>query len=100
MGGDTFDDAYYEANAYGEAHDMEIMNDIEEPIDYLFSCIGGGGLVSGVGTYVNSISPSTKIIGCEPAGAPGMKASIENQGVVSLDYIDKFVDGAAVKRVG
>ncbi|WP_022792228.1 threonine ammonia-lyase IlvA [Marinococcus halotolerans] len=118
--GDTFDDAYYEANAYGEAHDMEfvhpfnnekviagqgtvgmeIMNDIEEPIDYLFSCVGGGGLVSGVGTYVNSISPSTKIIGCEPAGAPGMKASIENQGVVSLDYIDKFVDGAAVKRVG
>ncbi|MDZ5782270.1 threonine ammonia-lyase IlvA [Marinococcus luteus] len=118
--GDTFDDAYYEANAYGEAHDMEfvhpfnnekviagqgtvgmeIMNDIEEPIDYLFSCVGGGGLVSGVGTYVNSISPSTKIIGCEPAGAPSMKASIENQGVVSLDYIDKFVDGAAVKRVG
>lgn len=118
--GDTFDDAYNEAMECCEEegrtfihpfnHEkiiagqgtvgMEIMNDIEERIDYLFSSIGGGGLVSGVGTYVKSISPSTKIIGTEPLGAPGMRESLEKQEVVELDEIEKFVDGAAVKKVG
>ncbi|MDA3130149.1 threonine ammonia-lyase IlvA [Aliibacillus thermotolerans] len=118
--GDTFDDSYHEAISYCEKHNMafihpfdnekiiagqgtvglEIMNDIETPIDYLFCSIGGGGLLSGVGTYIKSISPSTKIIGAEPAGAPGMKASLEKKEVVELKKIDKFVDGAAVQRVG
>ncbi|WP_252313387.1 threonine ammonia-lyase IlvA [Sinobaca sp. H24] len=118
--GDTFDDSYKEAMAYCDEHQMafihpfnnekiiagqgtaglEIMNDIEEPLDYLFCSIGGGGLASGVGTYIKSISPSTKIIGTEPAGAAGMKASFDNGGVTELQKLDKFVDGAAVKRVG
>ncbi|MFB5661724.1 threonine ammonia-lyase IlvA [Alteribacillus sp. HJP-4] len=118
--GDTFDDSFAEAIAFCEAHEMafihpfnnekiiagqgtagmEIMNDIEEPIDYLFCSIGGGGLISGIGTYIKSISPMTKIIGIEPAGAPGMKESLEKNKVVELENIDKFVDGAAVKRIG
>ena len=46
------------------------------------------------------MSPETKIIGVEPAGAPCMKAAIENGGPVALDEIDKFVDGAAVQKAG
>ncbi|SFP43297.1 threonine ammonia-lyase IlvA [Salibacterium halotolerans] len=118
--GDTFDDSYQEAMACKEENNMafihpfnnekiiagqgtvgmEIMNDIEEPIDYLFCTIGGGGLISGIGTYVKSISPETKVIGTEPGGAPGMKESIVKNEVVELQDMDKFVDGAAVKRVG
>jgi threonine dehydratase len=62
--------------------------------------IGGGGLASGVITYFKEFSPSTKIIGVEPEGAPAMKRSIEKNKIVILDKIDNFVDGAAVKQVG
>ncbi len=79
---------------------VEIMNDIEEPIDYVFASIGGGGLMSGISTYIKNLSPHTKMIGAEPAGAASMKASIDAQKIVPLANIDKFVDGAAVKCVG
>lgn len=118
--GDTFDDSFHEAEKYCIENEMvfihpfdqekiiagqgtvgmEIMNDIDDHIDYLFCSIGGGGLISGVGSYIKSISPNTKIIGVEPSGAPAMKESLEKGEVVELEEIDKFVDGAAVKKVG
>ncbi|MEO1452101.1 MAG: pyridoxal-phosphate dependent enzyme, partial [Bacteroidota bacterium] len=58
------------------------------------------GLAAGLGSYVKQLSPETKIVGVEPAGAPAMKRSIERGEVLTLDRISKFVDGAAVKRVG
>lgn len=78
---------------------VEMMNDMEEPIDFVFGSIGGGGLMSGVSTYVKNVSPLTKMIGVEPAGAASMKAAFDNNGVCALDHIDKFVDGAAVGAV-
>lgn len=79
---------------------LEIIQDSTSQIDYLFVPIGGGGLVAGVGSYFKQVSPNTKIIGVEPAGAPSMTASMEKGEVVKLETIDKFVDGAAVQRVG
>ncbi len=118
--GDTFDDCARAAVEYTKLHDMkfippfddykiiegqgtvgvELLNDFKWGIDYLFIPIGGGGLASGVGSYFKVKSPQTKIIGVEPAGAPSMKAAIENNGPVVLDNIERFVDGASVKRVG
>ncbi|WP_017755262.1 threonine ammonia-lyase IlvA [Calidifontibacillus oryziterrae] len=118
--GDTFDDSFAKAmeccekegstfiHPFDDPHviagqgtvAMEIMNDIDENVDYLFAAIGGGGLISGIGTYMKSISPNTKIIGVEPEGAPSMKISLDQDEVITLDHIDKFVDGAAVKTVG
>lgn len=118
--GDNFDAAYDEALTRAEAEDMtfvhpfndrkviegqgtvglEILEDCQTPIDYIFVAIGGGGLISGLGSYFKQISPQTKIIGVEPAGAPGMAASLEAGKVVTLEKIDNFVDGAAVRRVG
>jgi threonine dehydratase len=120
LAGDTFDDAYQEAVIYGKANNMtfihpfddpmviagqgtvalEVLADAEEPIDYLFVPIGGGGLAAGVCTVFKELSPNTIIIGVEPEGAPSMKTSIEKGVVTTLDHIDKFVDGAAVKRAG
>ncbi|PFG13325.1 threonine ammonia-lyase IlvA [Bacillus sp. es.036] len=117
--GDTFDDSFHTAKEFCNKQDktfihpfddyrtiagqgtvgLEIMNDIDE-VDYVMLGIGGGGLASGVGSYIKSISPDTKIVGIEPEGAAGMKRSIEHDSVVPLDFIDKFVDGAAVKQVG
>ena len=118
--GDTFDDSFNKAMEFTKEHDMtfihpfdqekviagqgtvgmEIMNDIEENLDYVFASIGGGGLISGVGTYIKSISPRTKLIGCEPLGAPAMTESLKAGKIKELINIDPFVDGAAVKKVG
>lgn len=118
--GDTFDDSFAEAMKYCIQEErtfvhpfddplvvagqgtvgLEILNDMEDPADFVFASIGGGGLVAGIGSYVKGVSPDTRVIGVEPAGAPSMKAALEQGDVVTLDEIDKFVDGAAVKQVG
>ncbi|MCQ6562492.1 threonine ammonia-lyase IlvA [Paenibacillus mendelii] len=118
--GDTFDDAYAAAVAVSEQNDMafihpfddpkiiagngtigqEIIEAMETTPDFVFVTIGGGGLAAGVGAYVKAVSPGTKLIGVEPEGAPSMQKSIREGAVTALDTIDKFVDGAAVKRVG
>ena len=79
---------------------LEILKQTDAQLDYIFVPIGGGGLASGLGSYIKQMSPSTKVIGVEPAGAPCMKAAIENGGVIKLQEIDKFVDGAAVQQAG
>jgi len=118
--GDTFDDSYAEALKESQEHNLtfihpfndekviegqgtvglEILEDCEDDIDYVFVAIGGGGIISGLGSYFKQMSPQTKIIGVEPKGAPGMTRSIEAGKVVKLKEMDVFVDGAAVSRVG
>ena len=78
----------------------EILEQSPEKLDYIFVPIGGGGLASGLGSYIKAMSPETKVIGVEPAGAPCMKTAIDGGKVVKLDKIDKFVDGAAVQEAG
>ncbi|MBE6232880.1 MAG: threonine ammonia-lyase [Bacteroidales bacterium] len=79
---------------------LEILEQTAEKLDYIFVPIGGGGLASGLGAYIKAMSPETKIIGVEPGGAPCMKAAIDKGELVELEEIDKFVDGAAVKKAG
>lgn len=79
---------------------LEMIQEARMKIDYIFVPIGGGGLAAGVGSFYKQMSPGTKIIGVEPAGAAGMKKSFECGGVTELTQVDKFVDGAAVQRVG
>ncbi|AQY50725.1 threonine dehydratase [Listeria weihenstephanensis FSL R9-0317] len=119
--GDTFDAAAYSAKKFSAENSktfiapfddadiiagqgtvaVEMLNDLgDEKCDFIFAAIGGGGLVSGVGSYVKAVSPATTIIGVEPSGAPSMAKSLLAGKVVSLPKIDKFVDGAAVKQVG
>lgn len=120
LAGDTFDDAYAAARDYCAAHGMtfihpfddelvitgqgtvgaEIVEQMDEPIDCVFVPIGGGGLSAGVCSYLRQSSPDTEIYGVEPLGAPAMKTAIESGEVITLDDIDTFVDGAAVKQAG
>jgi len=79
---------------------LEILNDITKSIDYLFMPVGGGGLASGVSSVFKSLSPNTKIIGVEPKGAPSLTTSLKEGKNTTLKAIEKFVDGAAVKRMG
>ncbi|MGY8914317.1 MAG: threonine ammonia-lyase [Flavobacteriales bacterium] len=79
---------------------LEILDQTDLPIDYVFVAIGGGGLASGLIGVFNALSQNTKIIGVEPDGAPSMKTSMERGVNTELEHIDKFIDGAAVQRVG
>ena len=79
---------------------VEILQDAKVPLDFLIVPIGGGGLLSGVGSYFKQLSPRTRIIGVQPAGAPSMAEAIRQGQLVTLAKIDRFVDGAAVKRSG
>jgi threonine dehydratase len=78
---------------------LEILED-QQDIDYIFVPVGGGGLASGVGFYTKTKSPSTKVIGVEPAGAPSMSRAWNADQPITLSEIDPFVDGAAVKKAG
>ncbi|QNK76433.1 threonine ammonia-lyase IlvA [Winogradskyella sp. PAMC22761] len=80
---------------------LEIIDQAKvHPIHYVFVPIGGGGLSSGLSSVFKILSPQTKIIGVEPKGAPSMLTSIKNNKNTKLEFIENFVDGAAVKRVG
>ena len=62
--------------------------------------VGGGGLISGILSYLADMSPRTAVVGVEPAGAPSLNAALTAEKPVTLDAVDPFVDGAAVKRIG
>ncbi len=117
--GDTFDECQDHALEYSGKHKMEFIPpfdhqkviegqgtvgkeilDEQSNIDYIFLPIGGGGLCAGVGSYFQIYSPKTKIIGAEPLGAPSMKDALKKGEPVVLDKIQRFVDGASVKKVG
>src|SRR5574343_625811 len=78
---------------------VEVLEDLPQ-VDYLFVPVGGGGLSAGMGAYFKTFSPQTKLIGLEPEGAPSMYEALKAGQPITLDSIDRFVDGAAVKRVG
>jgi threonine dehydratase len=78
----------------------EIHDELGERLEVVVTGIGGGGLASGIASYLERRSPATRIFGVEPAGSPSMYESILQGRVVSLAKIDTFVDGAAVKKVG
>jgi threonine dehydratase len=117
--GDTFDECQSHAQQFTQEKEMifippfdhakviegqgtvakEILEE-QSNIDFVFVPIGGGGLCAGMGTYFQTYSPQTKIIGVEPTGAPSMKEALKAGKPVVLDSIQRFVDGASVKKVG
>ncbi|PRX46373.1 threonine ammonia-lyase IlvA [Salegentibacter salegens] len=118
--GDTFDDSYKSAIKHGDKKGLvfihpfddekviegqatiglEILEQATEPIDYVFAPLGGGGLLAGLSSMFKELSPNTKIIGVEPEGAPSMTSSLKEGKLVELKSIERFVDGAAVQKVG
>ncbi|WP_347158386.1 threonine ammonia-lyase IlvA [Pontibacter chitinilyticus] len=118
--GSTYDDTFQAAKAFSDERGstfippfddlaivegqatvgLEILKSAAFSIDYLFMPIGGGGLAAGVSSVFKQLSPDTKLIGVQPAGAPSMYQSVKEGKRLMLDQIDSFVDGAAVKCPG
>lgn len=78
---------------------LEIFDDWPE-VDVVVVPIGGGGLISGVSMALKNLNPRIRVVGVESSGAPGMKRSVEEGHVVTLDHVDCIIDGLRVKRVG
>jgi threonine dehydratase len=118
--GASFDDTYAAAKAFCDEHGhafvhpfddaaivegqatvaLEVLRDAPVAFDYCFMPIGGGGLASGVASVFRQLSPHTRLIGVQPAGAPSMQQAIAHGRREALESIDSFVDGAAVKCPG
>ncbi|HWY79001.1 MAG TPA: threonine ammonia-lyase IlvA [Candidatus Sulfotelmatobacter sp.] len=118
--GDTYDDSSKAAHVYCEEHSAvyihpfddpatiagqgtigkEIYDRLEGNLDIVIVPIGGGGVASGVSSYLKARNADIQIFGIEPTGSPSMYESLKAGKVVTLDKIDTFVDGAAVSRVG
>lgn len=79
---------------------MEILRQHPDPIDAVFVAIGGGGLISGVATYLKQLKPSIKIIGVQTEDSDAMVRSIKAGKRVRLQDVGLFSDGTAVKQVG
>lgn len=117
--GDTFDDCAAAAKEYTDQNGMtyippfddyriiegqgtiakEILEDLSH-VDYVLIPVGGGGCASGISMYFKQHSPKTKLIGLEPLGAPSLTEALKAGHPVTVEHIDKFVDGAAVQRIG
>jgi threonine dehydratase len=118
--GDTYDEAHAEARRLGKARKlgfvhpyedpdviagqgtigMEILRQTAHPIHAVFVPIGGGGLVSGIASYIKRLRPAIKIVGVEPVDADAMARSLKAGRRVVLDHVGLFADGVAVKQVG
>ncbi|MEN9725477.1 MAG: threonine deaminase, partial [Pseudomonadota bacterium] len=79
---------------------MEILNEHPEPIEAIFCCVGGGGLLAGIAAYIKQLRPEIKIIGVEAIDADAMTQSLKAGKRVMLEQVGLFADGAAVKQVG
>ncbi|MGQ1785544.1 MULTISPECIES: threonine ammonia-lyase IlvA [unclassified Saccharicrinis] len=119
LAGDTFDDANREALTFSKDNNLTLIPPFDDPkviegqgtigieiledlpdVDFVFIPVGGGGLTAGLSAYIKLNRPDVQLIGVEPEGAPAMYQSIKAGKIVTLPEIDKFVDGAAVQRVG
>ena len=115
---DNFDEAYQASVTYCKEHGavfvhpfddekviawqgtiwLEVLEQIwNKQVDYFLVPIGGGGLISWISTFVKSLSENTKVLWFEPFGSPDFHKSFQKWEIVSIDKVDVFADGVAVK---
>ena len=117
--GDVYDDAFVHAKKLVSEKDLcfispyddfeviagqatvakEILAQLDQ-IDYVFSPVGGGGLISGMASYIKHYAPHIKVIGVEPVDSPTLFKALEANERVVLDDVGRFADGVAVKQIG
>lgn len=118
--GDAFDDAYEQAQSLARERKltfihpyddpeviagqgtigMEILRQHSGPIEAIFVCVGGGGLIAGVAAYVKFVRPEIKIIGVEPEDSDCLYQALKADKRVKLPQVGLFADGVAVQQIG
>ncbi|KAL9188630.1 hypothetical protein ACHAXT_007008 [Thalassiosira profunda] len=81
----------------------EMVEDLQQQnvtLDYLFVCVGGGGLISGISLASKELSPETKIIGVEPEAGNDAQQSMETGKIVHIETPVTIADGAQTQHLG
>ncbi len=75
---------------------------IEEvgPLDHLFVCMGGGGLVSGSALAARALAPRCKVYGVEPAAGNDGQQSFRTGTIQRIATPDTIADGAQTQAIG
>ncbi|KAL8726728.1 MAG: hypothetical protein Q9166_006523 [cf. Caloplaca sp. 2 TL-2023] len=94
-----FDDPYVIAGQGTIAWELLKQTNLQE-CEAVFSCVGGGGLIAGLGVFLKRMAPHVKVIGVETYDANAMVQSLKKGERVTLGEVGLFADGAAVKSVG
>jgi threonine dehydratase len=83
---------------------MEMLQQLQTQnlgeLDAVFVAIGGGGLISGVASYIKAVNPAIKVIGVQMNDSNAMIQSVKAKKRVTLSDVGLFSDGTAVKLVG
>lgn len=118
--GDNYDAAYAHAVALGKKRGLAFIHPYDDPdviagqgtigfeilkqhagaLDAVFVPVGGGGLIAGIAAYIKAVQPKVKIIGVEPEDCDAMYRSLRAKRRVTLDHVNIFADGVAVRQVG
>lgn len=118
--GDTYDEASHAAKNFAQQHDasfvhpyddlstmggqgtiaVEAAADSSGPFDAVYLQIGGGGMIAAVGAWLKKVMPGIRVIGVEGEGQASMQAAIRAGEPVTLEALDIFCDGTAVRRAG
>ncbi|MBP1723113.1 MAG: Threonine dehydratase [Deltaproteobacteria bacterium] len=77
-----------------------IQNELAKDLAAVLCPVGGGGLISGIATYLKETNPAVRVIGVEAYACPSMKASLLEGHPVKLEKASSLADGIAIKRVG
>ncbi len=78
---------------------LEILDQLAD-VDAVICPIGGGGLISGVAYAIKKLNPNVKVYGVQAENAPSMAQSVERGEAVTLETVQTFADGIAVKHPG
>ncbi|WP_324824111.1 threonine ammonia-lyase [Sinanaerobacter sp. ZZT-01] len=78
---------------------LEILDQLPD-VDAVIVPIGGGGLISGIAYAIKHLKPECKVYGVQTSGAPSMYQSIQKKEKITLNSVDTFADGIAVKHPG
>jgi threonine dehydratase len=70
------------------------------PLDYLFVCVGGGGLISGCAIAATHLSPGCRVIGVEPAAGDDATRSFRTKTLQACENPDTIADGARTQSLG
>ncbi|MBV8208473.1 MAG: threonine ammonia-lyase, biosynthetic [Burkholderiaceae bacterium] len=122
--GDSYSDAYTRAMKLQQRHRLTFVHPFDDPdviagqgtiameilrqhhpdnggaIHAIFAPVGGGGLISGVATYVKALRPDIRVIGVQTSDSDAMARSLQAGRRVQLHEVGLFSDGTAVRLVG
>lgn len=73
---------------------VELHNQLDD-LDAVFVSVGGGGLISGIGSYLKEVSPQTEIVACSPSQSPAMHVCMAAKKTIDVPCYPTLSDATA-----